>query len=119
MILNLKLSQGSSSYRLLFTRSPVNPLDGRLLESIAFDVSDAFPILATGYFTVYNNGQSQQSFMEVFDLASSSPQTPIWTYSFANTTRQYQDSIAQIQFCGSGTQRIASVNVCHICLLFD
>lgn len=32
--------KGASVYQPLFTSSPVNPLDGRLLEAIAFDVSD-------------------------------------------------------------------------------
>ncbi len=96
--------KNTAKYQLLFTRSPVNPLDARLLEAIAFDNSDAKPILATGYFTIDQQDQTQQSFMEVFDLSSSTPQNPIWVYRFANTTRPYQDSIADITFCGSGPQ---------------
>jgi hypothetical protein len=96
------------TYVPLFVRSPVNPNDGRLLEAISFDVSDSSPLLATGYFTVYGT-QSQQSFIEVFDLSRSSPQIPIWTYQFANTTRPYQDSIADLTFCGAGPSRVLAV----------
>jgi hypothetical protein len=97
-----------ASYRLLFTRSPVNPLDARLLEAIAFDAKDAKPLLATAYFTVYDN-VSQQSFVEVFDLSRAVQQQPIWTYRFVNTTRQFQDSVAGIQICGTGAGRVVAV----------
>lgn len=85
-------------YQLLFTRSPVSPLDGRLLEAIAFDAKDAKPLLATAYFTVFDS-VSQRSFMEVFDLANTAPQKPVWIYNFVNTTRQYQvKTLLQILF---------------------
>ncbi len=95
-------------YQLLFTRSPVSPYDGRLLDAIAFDTSDAKPLLATGYYTVYNS-ISQQSFVEVFDLGSANPAQPAWVYNFVNTTSPYQDAIGQISICGSGPSRIVAI----------
>lgn len=108
-----KRNAAKTGYSLLFTRNPVSDEFPRLLEAIAFDSEQpdpkGGPYLATGYYVADTVSKSQQSFVEVFDLGSATPSTPAWSYKFANSTSQFQDSIGDLFFCGRKDNRVLSI----------